>query len=122
MTDSLVLYEVDGAVGIITMNRPDKLNAINPDLQIALVETFKRADEDEATSVVLLRANGRSFCVGYDIGRKDPARETWKHDSIKWHQYLSNSLKFELAPWDMRKPVVAQVQGNTERRRRRAGR
>ena len=48
MTDSLVLYEVDGAVGIITMNRPDKLNAINPDLRIALVDAFKRADEDHA--------------------------------------------------------------------------
>ncbi|MFL5082608.1 MAG: enoyl-CoA hydratase-related protein [Microvirga sp.] len=112
MTDSLVLYEVDGSVGIITMNRPDKLNAINPDLRIALAETFKRADEDHATSVVLLRANGRSFCVGYDIGRKDPARDAWKYDSIKWHQYLSDSVKFELAPWDMRKPVVAQVQGH----------
>ena len=109
MTDLLVLYEVDGAVGIITMNRPDKLNAINPDLRIALVETFKRATRTSAT-VVLLRANGRSFCVGYDIGRKDPARDA----GIRPHQVAPILERGEVraAPWDMRKPVVAQVQGH----------
>ena len=80
MTDSLVLYEVDGAVGIITMNRPDKLNAINHDLRIAWSRPIKRADEDHADLVVILRANGRSFCVGYDIGRDTP-RDAWNFDS-----------------------------------------
>jgi enoyl-CoA hydratase/carnithine racemase len=112
MADSLVLYEVDEAVGIVTMNRPDKLNAINPELKSALMEAFRRADEDPSTSVVLLRANGRSFCVGYDIGRKDPSREAWKHDALKWHEHLRESVRFELAPWDMKKPVIAQVQGH----------
>ena len=62
--EPVVLYEVDERVGIITLNRPDKLNAISADLQQALTEAFARADEDPATSVVLLRANGRSFCAG----------------------------------------------------------
>jgi enoyl-CoA hydratase len=112
MPESLVLYEVDDAVGIITMNRPDKLNAISPDLRIALVDAFKRADQDPLTRVVLLRAAGRSFCVGYDIGRKDPEREKWRYDAARWHEYLRESIQFEMAPWDMKKPVIAQVQGH----------
>jgi enoyl-CoA hydratase/carnithine racemase len=73
MADPLVLYDVDDKVGIITLNRPDKLNAISHELQAALTKTFARADADPATSVVLLRAEGRSFCAGYDIGAKDSA-------------------------------------------------
>ena len=68
MATPLVLYEVDDKVGIITLNRPDKLNAISHELQLALTETFACADADPTTSVVLLRAEGRSFCAGYDIG------------------------------------------------------
>lgn len=112
MSESLVLYDVDEAVSIITMNRPEKLNAINPDLRLALVDAFKKADEDPKTRVVLLRAAGRSFCVGYDIGRKDPERAKWQYDAVRWHEYLRESIKFEMAPWDMKKPVIAQVQGH----------
>ena len=61
MTDRLVLYEVDDKVGVITLNRPEKLNAINAELQQYLTEAFARADADPETSVVLLRAEGRAF-------------------------------------------------------------
>jgi enoyl-CoA hydratase len=112
MTESVVLYEVDEKVSVITMNRPDKLNAITPALKAGLMEAFRRADEDPATSVVLLQASGRSFCVGYDIVEGDAERESWRHDAIKWHEYLSHSLKFEFTPWDLKKPVIASVQGH----------
>lgn len=68
MTEPVVLYEVDDKVGIIILNRPDKLNAISAELQHALLDAFRKADAEPATSVVLLRAAGRSFCAGYDIG------------------------------------------------------
>jgi enoyl-CoA hydratase/carnithine racemase len=70
LSDPLVLYDVDDKVGVVTLNRPDKLNAISHELQQALSGAFARADADAATSVVLLRAEGRSFCAGYDIGAK----------------------------------------------------
>jgi enoyl-CoA hydratase/carnithine racemase len=68
MPDPVVLYEVDDKVSVITLNRPEKLNAISPELRLALTHAFTRADADPGTSVVLLRAEGRSFCAGYDIG------------------------------------------------------
>lgn len=112
MPEPIVLYRTEGSVSIITMNRPEKLNALNQDLKSGLMEAFKRADEDATTSVVVLRAAGRSFCVGYDVGPKDASREAWKHDALRWHEHLKSSVKFELAPWDMRKPVIAEVQGH----------
>jgi enoyl-CoA hydratase len=112
MTESLVLYETDERVGIVTLNRPAKLNAISKDLRVAAVEAFRRADDDPSTSVVLLRGAGRSFCVGYDIGGNDPEKDKWRHDALKWHSHLRESLAFEMTPWDMKKPVIASVQGH----------
>ncbi len=109
--NDLVLSANDERITIVTLNRPDKLNAINKDLRIALDDALRRADADDGTSVVLLRASGRSFCVGYDIvGGNDV--EGWRHDPLKWHAYLRECLAFEMRPWDMRKPVVAAVQGH----------
>jgi enoyl-CoA hydratase/carnithine racemase len=109
---NLVLYHVDGKVGVVTMNRADKLNAISPEFKSALMQALETADDDPATSVVLLRANGRSFCVGYDIARKSPERDAWRHDAIRYSQHLRKTMAMELAPWDMRKPVIAEVQGH----------
>ena len=53
MTTPLVTYAVDGRVGIVTLNRPDKLNAISPELKRALVDRFHEADADPATGVVV---------------------------------------------------------------------
>ena len=112
MTDDIVLYEVDEKVGIITLNRPDKLNAISRELQYALTEALAMAEADPATSVVLLRANGRSFCAGYDIGAKEPGADDWRTDATKAHAHLHPQLEFEMTPWLMRKPVIASVQGH----------
>ena len=71
-----------------------------------------KADDDPATCVVILRGEGRSFCVGYDISGGDPGKEAWKHDALKWHENLRESLAIELTPWDMKKPVIASVQGH----------
>jgi enoyl-CoA hydratase/carnithine racemase len=111
VSDSLVKYEVDESVSIITMNRPEKLNAISRDFKAALSAAFRKGDEDPATSVALLRANGRSFCVGYDIGGSEED-DAIRYDAIKWHDFLRECVAFELAPWDMKKPVVALVQGH----------
>jgi len=112
MSGTLVLSENDGHVTIVMLNRPDKLNAINKDLRLELTDVLRRADADDATRVVLLRAAGRSFCVGYDIIGGNSSVEAWKHDALKWHEYLRECLAFEMLPYDMRKPVVAAVQGH----------
>ena len=110
--ETIVNYEADEKVSIVTLNRPAKLNAISKDMRTQLSQTLRRADEDAATCVVVLRAEGRSFCVGYDISGGDPAKEAWRHDALKWHESLSEDVAMEILPWDMRKPVIASVQGH----------
>jgi len=110
MSSELVLYETQDKVGLVTLNRPDKLNALNSALREALSAALRRADEDSASSVVVLRGAGRSFCVGYDLG--GGGNEAWRSDALKYHERLNVSLGIELQPWYMKKPVIASVQGH----------
>jgi enoyl-CoA hydratase len=112
MADPVVLYEVDDKVSVITLNRPEKLNAISAELLDQLLDTFARAEAEPATSVVLLRAAGRSFCAGYDIGAKPEGSDDWRSDPIKAHKHLAHQLDFEMVPWNLKKPVIASVQGH----------
>src|SRR5438477_12939128 len=107
----LVTYTVDGKVGVVAMNRGDKLNAISLDLKKRLVERFHEADGDATTSVVVLRAEGRSFCAGYDIS-PNPARAARKGNALAWHASLSDDTALELSTWKLKKPVIASVQGH----------
>jgi len=111
MTSDLVLYTTDGKIGTVTLNRGDKLNAISPELKRRLVERLHEADGDPATSVVVLRAEGRSFSAGYDIS-PNPARAARKGNALAWHESLTDDVALEMTPWDMRKPVIASVQGH----------
>jgi len=118
MAEQGVLYEGDGKVGIVTLNRPDKLNALSMELRLELERVLRRADDDTATSVIILRSEGRSFCVGFDIGgggqgsSDEAAKKPWRHDALKYHERLSVSLGALMTPWTLRKPVIASVQGH----------
>ena len=112
MTDDLVRYETDENIAIITMNRPEKLNAISHELRTGVADALIRADDDKAIHVVVLRSEGRSFCVGYDIDTDTPERAARRFDAMKWHKSLNEDLRFEMIPWHMRKPVIASVQGH----------
>ena len=109
-----MLYEIDQKVGIVTLNRPDKLNALSMELRLELERVLRGADDDPATSVIVLRAQGRSFCVGFDIGGggRDGAKSPWRHDALQYHERLAVSLRALMTPWNLRKPVIASVQGH----------
>ena len=112
MSDDLVLYEKEDNIGIVTMNRPEKLNAVSHELRTEVSETLLRADDDPDVNVVILRGAGRAFCVGYDIDNDTPERAARRFDALKWRESLTGDLKFEMIPWYMRKPVIASVQGH----------
>jgi enoyl-CoA hydratase len=111
MAAELVTYAVDDRIGIVTLNRPDKLNAISHELKHTLVDRLRAADADPAASVVVLRAEGRSFSAGYDIA-PNPARAARRGNALAWHDSLTDDMRLEMTPWDMAKPVIASVQGH----------
>lgn len=106
-----ILIERSGPVSYVTLNRPDKLNAITEEMKFLLIERLREADADPDSSVIVLRGAGRSFCAGHDIsGDEDDGDD--KSDALHWHAHLDGSLRSEMAPWDARKPVIAAVQGH----------
>jgi enoyl-CoA hydratase len=65
---SLVTYHAEGPVGFITLNRPEKRNALNLALWKDLDKAIEQAENDETLRVVLVRGEGASFCAGLDLG------------------------------------------------------
>src|SRR5882724_1528682 len=114
MAEPQVLYETDGKVGIVTLNRPNKLNALSMELRLEMERVLHAADDEAGTSVIVLRAEGRSFCVGFDVGADgyDPGKVPWRYDALKLHQRLGISVRTLMTPWMLRKPVIASVQGH----------
>src|ERR1700746_3762649 len=102
MTDGGILYSVDEKVGIVSLNRPDKLNALNMELRLELERVLHAADADAATRVIVLRGAGKSFCVGFDIGGGNHPRP-WRHDALKYRERLSLSLRALMTPWKLAK-------------------
>ena len=76
-----VLSEVRDGIRIITLNRPEKLNAVNQLLISQLLEATRAANNDEDTRVVVLRGAGRAFCAGYDLSTHNPDK-TYQEERI----------------------------------------
>jgi enoyl-CoA hydratase/carnithine racemase len=111
--DVMVRYETDDRVSIITLDRASKLNAINSAMKDQIIAAFARAEKDAATSVVVLRAEGRSFSAGFDIGMSpDRGTSDGAADPNTWDTILHRSFDFGMAPWSNTKPVIASVQGH----------
>ena len=117
-SSNVVLYETDGAVATITMNRPEVANAQDTALIDQLDAAFDRADADDAIRVVILTGAGKHFSSGHDLkaivgdGEKDEwvqMRET--PEGKFFHEktmYYDRCLRIH----DFRKPTIAAVQGS----------
>ena len=75
MSSETVLYERDGPVAVVRLNRPEKLNAINRELSGALAETIGALEADEAVQAIVLTGNGRAFCAGADMKERTEAMD-----------------------------------------------
>jgi enoyl-CoA hydratase len=110
-----VLYEAADAVATLTLNRPERLNAITPQLVEDFDAALARALADDEVRVVRLRGAGSAFCAGYDIGwgsesmQAAEAGAPW--DPIADYQMMRRFVDAYMALWRSPKPVVAQVHG-----------
>jgi len=76
MANSLVLTDTDNGITVVTLNRPDALNALSRALRGAIVETFERLRNDAATQVIILTGAGRAFTAGLDLKELGGERDT----------------------------------------------
>ena len=123
-TDTPVLYQVEGGIATLTMNRPDFNNAQNSQMTYALDACFRRAADDDSVKVIVLRGAGKHFSAGHDIGT--PSRDInkpFERESLWWdhtnkpgsEQLFAREQEVYLGMcrrWhDIPKPTIAMVQG-----------
>jgi enoyl-CoA hydratase/carnithine racemase len=107
MEDEL-LVETRGAVRLLTLNRPKKLNALNPGLLKALTEALLAVQHDKDIAAVILAGSGRAFCAGMDTSSPRVLTAESRRDLVR-HADESTGLFKLLARID--KPVIAAVHG-----------
>jgi len=116
-----ILYEVERGRARITLNRPEKLNALSNQLLNELHEALWEADEDTEVHAVVIRGAGRSFSAGYDLAPRPPANPPQRRRDTKYRGarsfdddtwQLERAQRMRMAIFDMHKPVIAQVHGH----------
>lgn len=116
---SKVLYEKDGRIARITLNRPEVMNAIDDEMPVLLAEAVARADADPDVHVMLLSGAGRAFCAGYDLtyyaqatgGAGHAVTQEMPWDPIKDYAFMWRNTQAFMATWKALKPVLCKVQG-----------
>jgi enoyl-CoA hydratase len=127
-TTEHILFEVAGAVARITLNRPEKRNALSPAMVAELRDGLLEADARLDVNVIVLGGAGKDFCAGYDLagayaGRAaDAAAQAEDPEEIKYRTSagsldddcwnLEQTQRETLTLFDIHKPVIARVQGN----------
>jgi enoyl-CoA hydratase/carnithine racemase len=108
MDTEAVLFEVDGPVATITLNRPDSLNAFTGETARRMVEAWETIREEESIHVAVIQANGdRAFCTGVDV----TSDTSWFQRPDVWNAFDPGALLAPKLVHRVWKPVVAAVHG-----------
>ncbi|BBY40173.1 enoyl-CoA hydratase [Mycobacterium mantenii] len=111
-TQAAVLSDIADGVMTITLNRPEAANAVRPDDRDALIALLGAGDADEKVRVVVLRANGKHFCSGADVGSLAERRATSEKRVLEPTRRIMNGAQRLVASvLDCNKPVIAAVHG-----------
>lgn len=108
MTTDIVLYENNNGIATITLNRPNKLNAMNGEVVEQLTRRISEAGADDTVKVVLIAGAGRAFSAGFDINDEV---EEGTESPLDWQPVLRRDSDMTMAIWSCPKPTIAVVQG-----------
>ena len=110
MSFEQIIYELDGGVLTLTLNRPDRLNAWTGQMGRELMEAFDRADADDEVHAVIVTGAGRGFCAGADLGAGGETfdyRKRGASDPVP----RDNGGELTLRIFNSTKPVIAAING-----------
>lgn len=114
---SKVLYEKDGRIGRITLNRPEAMNAIDDEVPGLLQDAVEQANADPSVHVIILAGAGKAFCAGYDLtyyaegNGAGEATQPMPWDPMKDYAFMSRNTEKFMSLWRSHKPVVCKVHG-----------
>ena len=97
-----------GPVGLIGLDRPDKLNAINPDMMAELDVALDEIEQDDSLHSLVIYGNGRAFSAGFDLKAGSEAN---RKTESEWRDAIESDLKLIMRFWHCPKPTVAAVHG-----------
>jgi enoyl-CoA hydratase/carnithine racemase len=103
--DDPVTVETDGGVAVITLNRPDRLNAFSGAMGAALGRAYAGCDADDGVRAVAVTGAGRAFCAGADM---EPGGDTFA--APEGDDFTASPV--HPPAWDVRKPVIAAINGH----------
>lgn len=112
---SAITYEVRGRQAHLTLNRPERLNAINGAMPREIRRAVELANDDPAVHVIVLAGAGRSFCAGYDLkefaeGGRGTQGEVW--DPIRDYRGMKRNTDDFMSLFRSLKPTICKVQGH----------
>jgi enoyl-CoA hydratase len=106
--EQLILNERRGPAAWLTLNRPDKLNALSYELVRQLRAELTQVAEDEDVKVVVLTGAGRAFSAGYDLSEEADSKV---EGADRWRHILADDVGLTLELWALPKPTIAAVHG-----------
>lgn len=108
MTYQTITLNLQGSVAIITLNRPDKLNAIDKTMLQELEAALDSAESNDSVYVIILNGNGRAFSAGFDLQAGVDAN---RKGEAQWRQAIQTDVDVIMRFWHCPKPTIAVVQG-----------
>src|SRR5687767_11267645 len=99
-------YRTENRIGYITLNRPEKRNALNYELVTELKNTFERAENDDACKVIILRAEGAVFCAGADLEYLQQLQANTYQENLEDSTHL---MQFFYQIYTLKKVVIGQI-------------
>lgn len=113
-----VLYDKDGRIARITLNRPDVMNAIDDEVPRELADCVARANADEGVHVIVLSGAGPAFCAGYDLTyyaqstQRNSVTQDMPWDPMKDYAFMMRNTELFMSLWRSHKPALCKVHGH----------
>ncbi len=106
-----LLFKKKDGIGYLTLNRPEKLNALSDELMAELRQALDMIEEDPEVKVVIFTGSGRAFSAGFDIGSKEGEPEIYERTADEWRSHLKRHIDTFLKIWHSGKPYIAAING-----------
>ena len=111
MAFEYIIYEQKGPIAYLTLNRPEKLNALNAELMLEFREAMGIVEADTEVRALIITGAGRAFSSGFDIEKGDDSIDPLSGTPDAWRTRLQGLVETFMTVWNCSKPVIAAVNG-----------
>jgi enoyl-CoA hydratase/carnithine racemase len=107
-------YEIEDSIALITLNRPDEMNAMTHAMRKELIGLFEDADQNDSVRVVVVTGAGKAFCAGADLSSGGSSFDRSDHDgrNVSISEHRDGGGQISLSIFRCRKPVIAAINGH----------